>query len=69
MTMIREVIRKAHAAGITIGICGQGPSNYPEFAEFLVAEGIDSISLNSDSFLRTLPHIATAEARLNVARA
>ncbi|GAA4031937.1 phosphoenolpyruvate synthase [Arthrobacter methylotrophus] len=62
MAMIREVIRKAHASGIRIGICGQGPSNYPEFAEFLVAEGIDSISLNPDSFLRTLPRIAAAEA-------
>jgi pyruvate,water dikinase len=61
--MIAEAIRKAHAAGIRIGICGQAPSNYPEFAAFLVGEGIDSISLNPDSFLRTLPVIAEAEAR------
>ncbi|MFD1213493.1 phosphoenolpyruvate synthase [Arthrobacter sp. GCM10027362] len=60
--MIAEAIRKAHAAGIKIGICGQAPSNYPEFAAFLVGEGIDSISLNPDSFLRTLPSIAEAEA-------
>jgi pyruvate,water dikinase len=61
--MIREAIRKAHAAGIKIGICGQAPSNYPEFAAFLVEEGIDSISLNPDSFAVTLPHVAAAERR------
>ncbi|WP_430297022.1 phosphoenolpyruvate synthase [Sinomonas sp. B1-1] len=59
--MIAEAIRKAHASGIPIGICGQGPSNHPDFAEFLVGEGIDSISLNPDSFLRTVPIIAAAE--------
>ncbi|MEO8220255.1 MAG: hypothetical protein ABI563_05665 [Specibacter sp.] len=49
-------------AGIRIGFCGRAPSNQPEFAQFLVAEGIDSISLNPDSFLRTVPVIAAAEA-------
>ncbi|BCT74800.1 phosphoenolpyruvate synthase [Sinomonas cyclohexanicum] len=62
-SMIADAIRKAHAAGIPIGICGQGPSNHPDFAEFLVGEGIDSISLNPDSVLRTVPIIAEAEAR------
>ncbi|KUG52116.1 phosphoenolpyruvate synthase [Kocuria rosea subsp. polaris] len=62
--MIGEAIRKAHAAGIPIGICGQGPSNHPDFAEFLVREGIDSISLNPDSFLRTARRIAETERRL-----
>ncbi|HEX9225775.1 MAG TPA: phosphoenolpyruvate synthase [Arthrobacter sp.] len=61
MAMISEAIRKAHTAGIKIGICGQGPSNHPEFAAFLVREGIDSISLNPDSYLRTVPRIAEAE--------
>ncbi|MEC5179205.1 phosphoenolpyruvate synthase [Arthrobacter sp. CG_A4] len=61
MAMISEAIRKAHDAGIKIGICGQGPSNHPEFAAFLVSEGIDSISLNPDSYLRTVPRIAEAE--------
>ena len=61
MAMISEAIRKAHTAGIKIGICGQGPSNHPEFAAFLVSEGIDSISLNPDSYLRTVPRIAEAE--------
>ena len=62
MHAIAEAIRKAHAAGIKIGICGQAPSNYPDFAEFLVHEGIDSISLNPDSFVKTSAAIAAAEA-------
>ena len=62
--MIAEAIRKAHEAGIKIGICGQAPSNYPDFAAFLVREGIDSISLNPDSFVRTVGEIAKAEAGL-----
>ncbi|GAB3271081.1 phosphoenolpyruvate synthase [Sinomonas notoginsengisoli] len=62
-TMIAEAIRKSHEAGIPIGICGQGPSNHSDFAEFLVGEGIDSISLNPDSVLRTVPIIAAAEDR------
>jgi pyruvate,water dikinase len=62
--MISEAIRKAHAAGIPIGICGQGPSNYPDFAAFLVREGIDSISLNPDSFLQTVRTIADAESSM-----
>ncbi|MBN9131665.1 MAG: phosphoenolpyruvate synthase [Paenarthrobacter ureafaciens] len=61
--MISQAIREAHKAGIKIGLCGQGPSNHPDFAEFLVGEGIDSISLNPDTFLRTLPLIADAEFR------
>ena len=60
-SMIAQVIGKAHAAGIKIGICGQGPSNHPDFAEFLVREGIDSISLNPDTYLKTVPVIAAAE--------
>jgi pyruvate,water dikinase len=66
---IREVIGKAHAAGIKIGICGQAPSNYPEFAEFLVEAGIDSISLNPDSFVTTIRHVAVAEEGLAAAPA
>jgi pyruvate,water dikinase len=61
MSMIAQAISKAHAAGIKIGICGQGPSNHPDLAEFLVGEGIDSVSLNPDTFVRTLPVIAAAE--------
>ena len=60
--MIAQAIREAHAAGIKIGICGQAPSNYPDFAAFLVEQGIDSISLNPDSFLRTVRTVAASEA-------
>jgi pyruvate,water dikinase len=60
-TMIRQAIAGAHAAGIAIGICGQAPSNYPEFAQLLVDAGIDSISLNPDSFVKTIRRIAAAE--------
>jgi pyruvate,water dikinase len=59
---IQQAITAAHAAGIKVGLCGQGPSDHPDFAAFLVREGIDSISLNPDSFLKTLPVIAQAEA-------
>jgi pyruvate,water dikinase len=59
--MIDHAIAKAHSAGIKVGICGQAPSNYPEFARFLVEAGIDSISLNPDSFARTVTAIAAAE--------
>lgn len=65
--MIAEAIRNAHAAGIKVGICGQAPSNYPDFAAFLVEKGIDSISLNPDSFVATVPYIAEAERRLGMA--
>jgi pyruvate,water dikinase len=64
--MIAEAIAKAHAAGIKIGICGQGPSNHPDFAKFLVAQGIDSLSLNPDSFVKTIHSIAEAEATARV---
>ena len=52
-SMIASVIRAAKAKGRKIGICGQAPSDYPEFAEFLVEQGIDSISLNPDAVLKT----------------
>jgi pyruvate,water dikinase len=59
--MVAEAIRAAHAAGRKIGICGQAPSDYPEFARFLVEQGVDSISLNPDSVLRTTQVILEAE--------
>ncbi|MDR6636893.1 phosphoenolpyruvate synthase [Paenarthrobacter nitroguajacolicus] len=68
-TMISQVIRAAHRAGISIGLCGQGPSNHADFAGFLVEEGIDSVSLNPDTFLRTLPVIAAAEQGVSPDRA
>ena len=51
--MIAQVINTCHAKGRKIGICGQAPSDYPEFAQFLVAQGINSISLNPDTVLKT----------------
>jgi pyruvate, water dikinase len=66
---IAQVIRAAHAAGRKIGICGQAPSDYPEFAQFLVAQGIDSISLNPDSLLKTLVAIVDVERRLAESKA
>lgn len=62
---IQQAIKGAHKAGIKIGICGQAPSNYPDFAEFLVREGIDSISLNTDSFVSTVRHLAKIENNLS----
>jgi pyruvate,water dikinase len=59
--MIAQVIRVAKAKGRKIGICGQAPSDYPEFAEFLVEAGIDSISLNPDTVLRTTVAIVEKE--------
>ncbi|MEZ0273252.1 MAG: phosphoenolpyruvate synthase [Methylophilaceae bacterium] len=55
--LISQVIRAAKKKGRKIGICGQAPSDYPEFAEFLVKEGIDSMSLNPDSVIKTMLHL------------
>lgn len=59
--MIAKAISTVKQHGRKIGICGQAPSDYPEFARFLVEEGIDSISLNPDSVLKTLLEIAATE--------
>lgn len=56
-----ELIRTAHRYGCKVGICGQAPSDYPEFATFLVEEGIDSLSLNPDAVLRTTVEIGEIE--------
>ncbi len=61
-TMIASVIRAARARGRKIGICGQAPSDYPEFARFLVEQGIDSISLNPDAVLRTTMSVLELES-------
>ena len=60
--MIANVIRAARAKGKKIGICGQAPSDYPEFARFLVEQGIDSISLNPDAVLSTTVSVLELEA-------
>jgi pyruvate,water dikinase len=61
--MIRRVIKEAHKAGAKVGLCGQAPSDHPEFAEFLVECGIDSISVVPDSFITVKQHVAKAETR------
>jgi pyruvate,water dikinase len=61
LAMVADVIARAHARGRTVGICGQAPSDYPEFARFLVRQGIDSISLNPDAVVRGRETIAAAE--------
>jgi pyruvate,water dikinase len=64
LTMIRFAIEAAKRNSKKIGICGQAPSDYPEFARFLVEQGIDSISLNPDSVLKVLVDVATTEQKL-----
>ncbi|MGA9577269.1 MAG: putative PEP-binding protein, partial [Terrimicrobiaceae bacterium] len=63
--MIASVIAAARAKGRKIGICGQAPSDYPEFAQFLVEQGIDSISLNPDTVLKTTVAILEKERETN----
>lgn len=60
--MIEQVIYEAKTAGKKIGICGQAPSDYPEFARFLVENRIDSMSLNPDAVLKTIMLVAKTEA-------
>jgi pyruvate,water dikinase len=62
--MIAQVIATCRSKGRKIGICGQAPSDYPEFAQFLVEQGIDSISLNPDTVLKTTLAILEQEKKL-----
>jgi pyruvate, water dikinase len=64
-TFIAHVIKAAKAKGRKIGICGQAPSDYPEFAQFLVEQSIDSISLNPDAILKTTVKILEMEQTLD----
>ncbi len=66
--MIDSVIDAAHKAGAKVGLCGQAPSDHPEFAEFLVECGINSISVSPDSFIAVKQHVAVAEAAAKPAR-
>jgi pyruvate,water dikinase len=59
--MIQNVIERVKKSGRKIGICGQAPSDFPDFAEFLVECGIDSISLNPDSVIKTRLLVAEKE--------
>jgi len=62
--LIREVIERAHAHGRKVSLCGQAPSDRPEFVDFLVGAGIDSVSVTPDSFLRVKRNVAAAERAL-----
>ena len=63
--LISKIIRTCTRRGKYLGICGQGPSDLPDFAEFLVREGIPSMSLNPDSVVKTLEQIAELEEKLS----
>lgn len=63
--MVAMAIDAAKRSGKKIGICGQAPSDYPEFADLLVERGINSISLNPDTVIKTTQHILGTEAALN----
>jgi pyruvate,water dikinase len=62
--MIRYVIDVGHQHGVKVGICGQAPSDFPDFAAFLVECGIDSISLNPDTAIKTTLDIHKTEVSL-----
>ena len=61
---LEHLIKTAHKHGVKIGICGQAPSDYPEITEFLVQNGIDSISLNPDVIGRMKQVVARVEQEL-----
>ncbi len=63
LRLIHELIRVAHKHGRKVGICGQAPSDFPDFLEKLVEWGIDSISLNPDSILPALPKVLALEGK------
>jgi pyruvate,water dikinase len=66
--MIENVISAAHKSGAKVGLCGQAPSDHPEFADFLVSCGIDSVSVSPDSFVAVKERIAASEKqRMRVA--
>ena len=64
--LISRLIETAREKGRKVGICGQAPSDFPDFAQFLVEQGIDSISLNPDSVLKTLLAVTEMEKKMGV---
>jgi pyruvate, water dikinase len=66
--IIAHLIKAAHENGCSVSICGEGPSNLPDFAEFLVRVGIDSISVNNDAVISTRKHIAQVEQKIILER-
>ncbi len=66
--IIAHLIRVAHENGATVSICGEGPSNLPDFAEFLVRVGIDSISVNNDAVVATKKLVSSIEQKIILER-
>ena len=66
--IIAHLIKAAHENGCTVSICGEGPSNLPDFAEFLVRVGIDSISVNNDAVITTRKNVASIEQKIILER-
>jgi pyruvate,water dikinase len=66
--IIAHLIKVAHRNGVTVSICGEGPSNLPDFTEFLVRCGIDSISVSNDAVVRTRQWVASLEQKLLLER-
>jgi pyruvate,water dikinase len=62
--MIAQLIQTAKQCGVKVGICGQGPSDHPDFAQFLVEQGIDSVSVTPDSVIKTIKAIHVIEQQL-----
>ncbi|HET6256065.1 MAG TPA: phosphoenolpyruvate synthase [Puia sp.] len=60
-SLLRQLIRTAKQHRVKVGICGQGPSDFPDFAQFLVEEGIDSISVTPDALIKTLRSVHAVE--------
>jgi pyruvate, water dikinase len=67
-TLIAQAITAAKTAGIKIGLCGQAPSDFPEFSQFLVEQGIDSISFTPDALIKGIENIAKAETAIQFSR-
>jgi pyruvate,water dikinase len=65
---IAHLIRVAHKYGVTVSICGQAPSVYPEITKFLVENGIDSVSVNPDTVITTKKLVASVEQKLVLSR-
>ncbi|HEY4513830.1 MAG TPA: putative PEP-binding protein, partial [Candidatus Paceibacterota bacterium] len=62
--LIKDVIHTCLKRKKYVGICGQGPSDHPSFAEFLVREGIESMSLNPDTVIKTILAVAKVETSI-----
>jgi pyruvate,water dikinase len=61
MKLTEMTIEKAKSSGTPVGLCGQAPSDYPEYTEFLIKNGINSISFNPDAIIKGIENILKAE--------